>query len=173
MDNGHGWIRDPLDVPQKFAARTTSRNIERENRAAMANTEAGWDNFVDQWIREALASQTGQLLRALSDSVSISATAGIRPVEFFGVYRGGWNHALGVLTRDHSVSVSDFANWSRPAVVCDPLYDPPGTRGFWRRGIRACFRCETVTSSWFQRRPRKMQDNARVARNAHRSGLSD
>lgn len=78
-----------------------------------------------------------------------------------------------MLTHDHSVSVSDFANWSRPAVVCDPLYDPPGTRVFWRRGIRACFRCETVTSSWFQRRPRKMQDNARVARNAHRSGLSD
>lgn len=46
------------------------------------------------------------------------------------MYRGGWNHALGVLTRDHSVSVSDFASWSRPAVVCDPLYDRAGDAGF-------------------------------------------
>ena len=173
LNTGGRWIRDPLDVPQKFAACIKSLNMASENRAAMANIEAGWDQFVDQWIREALASQTGNCCELSAIAFRYLQRQGIRPVEFFGVYRGGWNHALGVLTRDHSVSVSDFANWSRPAVVCDPLYDPPGTRGFWRRGVRACFRCETVTSSWFQRRPRKMQDNARVARNAHRSGLSD
>ena len=47
-----------------------------------------------------------------------------------------------------------------------------GRASFYRRGIRACFRCAAVTSSWFQRRPRTMQDTARVARNAHRFGLS-
>ena len=92
------------------------------------------------------------------------------------MYRGSWNHAFVVLNRDRSVPVSDFANWSRLAVVCDPLYDRAVDAGFlatWRRGIGACFRCAVVTSSWFQRSPCKMQDKACVAGNAHRFGLSE
>ena len=46
------------------------------------------------------------------------------------MYRGSWNHAFVVLNRDQSVPVSDFANWSRLAVVCDPLYDRAGDAGF-------------------------------------------
>ena len=46
------------------------------------------------------------------------------------MYRGSWNHAFVVLNRDQSVPVSDFANWSRLAVVCDPLYDRVGDAGF-------------------------------------------
>ena len=46
------------------------------------------------------------------------------------MYHGSWNHAFVVLNRDQSVPVSDFANWSRLAVVCDPLYDRAGDAGF-------------------------------------------
>ena len=59
LNTGGGWIRDPLEVPQKFAARITSLNMVRENRIAMANSNAGWDDFVDQWVPEAITSQTG------------------------------------------------------------------------------------------------------------------
>ena len=130
LNTGGGWIRDPLHVPQKFAARIKSLNMERQNRNAMANTEAGWDQFVDQWIREALASQTGNCCELSAIAFRYLQRQGIRPVEFFGVYRGSWNHAFVVLNRDQSVPVSDFANWSRLAVVCDPLYDRAGDAGF-------------------------------------------
>ena len=151
FEHGGGWIRDPLYVPQKFAARIKSLNMASENRAAVANIEAGWDQNVDQWIREALASQTGNCCELSAIAFRYLQRQGIRPVEFFGVYRGSWNHAFVVLNHDQSVQVRDFANWSRLAVVCDPSYDGLRTRDFCRRGIRTCFRCETVTSSWFQR----------------------
>jgi hypothetical protein len=32
LNTGGGWIRDPLDVPQKFAARITSLNMASEKR---------------------------------------------------------------------------------------------------------------------------------------------
>lgn len=51
-------------------------------------------------------------------------------MEFFALYRGSWNHAFVVLNRDQSVPVSEFANWIRLAVVCDPLYDRAGDAGF-------------------------------------------
>ena len=47
LNTGGGWIRNPLDVPQKFAARIKSLSVASENRTAMANTNAGWDQFVD------------------------------------------------------------------------------------------------------------------------------
>ena len=85
---------------------------------------------MDQWIREALASQTGNCCELSAIAFRYLQRQGIRPVEFFGVYRGSWNHAFVVLNRDQSVPVSDFANWSRLAVVCDPLYDRAGDAGF-------------------------------------------
>lgn len=130
LNTGGGWIRDPLHVPQKFAARIKSLNMESENHAAMANTDAGWDQFVDQWIREALASQTGNCCELSALAFRYLQRQCIRPVEYFAVYRGSWNHAFVVLNRDQSVPVADFARWSRLAVVCDPLYDRAADAGF-------------------------------------------
>lgn len=130
LNTGGGWIRDPLNVPQKFAARITSLNMARENRIAMQNSNAGWDNFVDQWIREAITSQTGNCCELSAVAFRHLQRQGIRPVEFFAVYRGSWNHAFVVLNRDQSVPVRDFARWSRFAIVCDPLYDRAGDAGF-------------------------------------------
>ena len=87
----------------------------------LENSNAGWDNFVDQWIREALASQTDNYCELSAIAFRYLQRQGIRPVEFFGVYRGSWNHAFVVLKRGQSIPVRDFASWSRLAVVCDPL----------------------------------------------------
>jgi len=130
LNAGGGWIRDPNEVQEKFAARLYSLYLERENRAAMANRKAGWDDFVDQWIREAKASQTGNCCELSAIAFRHLQRQDTRPVEFFAVYRGSWNHAFVVLNRDQSVPIHDFAKWSRLAVVCDPLYDRAADAGY-------------------------------------------
>ncbi len=130
LNTGGGWIRDPLNVPQKFAARIKSVNMASENRVAMANSNAGWDDFVDQWVREAVASQTGNCCELSAVAFRHLQRLGVRPVEFFAVYRGSWNHAFVVLNRDQTVPVGDFSTWSKLAVVCDPLYDRAADAGF-------------------------------------------
>ena len=130
LNTGGGWIRHPNEVKEKFAARIYSLYLERENRNAMANREAGWNEFVDQWIREAKTSQTGNCCELSALAFRYLQGQGIRSVEFFAAYRGSWNHAFVVLNRDQSVAVRDYATWSRLAVVCDPLYDRAANAGF-------------------------------------------
>ena len=36
---------------------------------------------------------------------------GIAPIDYFAVWRGGWNHAFVVLNRDAKIPVPDFAKW--------------------------------------------------------------
>lgn len=130
LNTGGGWIRHPTEVPEKFSARMYSLDLATKNRNAMANREAGWEDFVDQWIREAKASQTGNCCELSALAYRYLQGQGIRPVEYFAVYRGSWNHAFVVLNRDQNVPVRDFASWSRLAVVCDPLYDRAADAGF-------------------------------------------
>ncbi|HEY7575808.1 MAG TPA: hypothetical protein VIB08_11625 [Thermoanaerobaculia bacterium] len=90
LNTAGGWIRNPIDVPQKFAARIDS-------------LQKGADYLRSQ---------------------------GVRPIEYFALYRGRWNHAFVVLNRDASIPMTDFSKWSEWAVACDPLYDRAEYAGY-------------------------------------------
>jgi len=76
----------------------------------VANGNAGWDDYVDQWIREAVTSPTGNCCELSAVAFRHLQRQGIRPVEFFAVYRGSWNHPFVLLNRDQSIPVVDFSN---------------------------------------------------------------
>lgn len=42
--------------------------------------------------------------------------ASTRPVEYYAVFRGKWNHAFLILDRDSSVPFENFRDWSSQAV---------------------------------------------------------
>ena len=145
LNTGGGWIRDPPYVPQKSAARIKSLNMASENRAAMANTGAGWDQFVDQWIREALASQTGNCCELSAIAFRYLQRQGIRPVEFSPCIA-----AAGITRLWCSIATSPFRSATSRTGADSPscathCTTASATQDFCRRGIRACFRCVAVT----------------------------
>jgi hypothetical protein len=75
-------------------------------------------------------TQTGNCSELAAVAFNYLKFQGIRPLDYFAVYRGGWDHAFVVLNRDAKTPLSDFAKWSEFAVVCDPLYDRANYAGF-------------------------------------------
>lgn len=130
LNTGGGWIRHPTELTEKFVARAGLMWLDAVTRREYAHKEANWETFVDEWRKQALSTQTGNCSELSALAYRYLQEKGIRPVEYFGVYRGSWNHAFVILNRDQSVPIHDFAKWSYRAVVCDPLYDRAGDAGF-------------------------------------------
>jgi len=128
LNTGGGWIRNPADVPQKFAARIES--IREGMRRNAAHTGGFVPTvYIDELARLAVDTQTGNCSELSAIAFNYLKSQGIGPIDYFGVFRGSWNHAFVVLNRDDSIPVGDFARWSEYAVVCDPLYDRSAIAG--------------------------------------------
>jgi hypothetical protein len=128
LNTGGGWIRNPADVPQKFGARIESL---REGSKRSANHTGGFvpTVYIDQLDQLAKDTQTGNCSELSAVAFNYLKAQGIAPIDYFGVFRGSWNHAFVVLNRDDSIPVGDFARWSEYAIVCDPLYDRSAIAG--------------------------------------------
>ncbi len=130
LNTAGGWIRHPGEDIPKFVARTRLMVDDILTRRAYADREADWDTFVDEWARQARTTQTGNCSELSAVAFRHLEAQGVKPVEYFAVYRGSWNHAFVILNRDDRVPVTDFKAWSERAVVCDLLYDRADWAGF-------------------------------------------
>ncbi|HVT93674.1 MAG TPA: hypothetical protein VHD76_12570 [Bryobacteraceae bacterium] len=128
LNTAGGWIRNPLDVPQKFGARIKSLN---EGKQMDAQYRGKFDPqvYVDGLEKLAKDSNTGNCSELSSVAFNFLKRKGTRPLELYLVFRGSWDHAFVVLNRDGKAAVSDFSTWSYQAVVCDALYDRAADAG--------------------------------------------
>ena len=130
LNTAGGWIRNPADIPQKVSARIDSTLKGAERSAAHSGGFSGevYVNEMDKLAKDARTGNCSELAAvALGNSLKLQ---GIKPIDYFAVFRGGFEHAFVVLNRDASIPLSDFAKWSEFAVVCDPLYDRANYAGF-------------------------------------------
>lgn len=123
-----GWIRDPLNVVQKFDARINSLR-EGARMDAQYNGPFNPQVYVDNLEKLAKDTNTGNCSELSAVAFNFLKRKGTRPLELYLVFRGHWNHAFVILNRDGKAAVSDFANWSYQAVLCDPLYDRAADAG--------------------------------------------
>jgi len=140
LNTGGGWIRNPLDVPQKFAARIDSK-IKGQERSAAYKGPFNGEVYIDEMEKLAKETQTGNCSELSAVAFKYLKLRNIRPIDYFGVFRGGWNHAFVILNRDASIPIADFAKWSYDAVLCDPLYDRAADAGYlatWYPRIMPC-----------------------------------
>src|SRR5690606_10208149 len=128
LNTAGGWIRNPIDVPQKFAARIKSLQLGASRSEAYGGALDG-RLFIDELAKLGLETQTGNCSELSAVAFKHLEAAKVLPIDYFGVYRGRWDHAFVILNRDPSIPISDFAKWSYQAVVCDPLYDRCGDAG--------------------------------------------
>jgi len=129
LNTGGGWIRDPIDVPQKFKARIDSLRMGNQRSAEYRGPFDGV-LYIDEMEKLAKDTNTGNCSELSAVAFNYLKRRGIRPIDYFGVWRGGWNHAFVILNRDAAIPISDFAKWSYDAVLCDPLYDRSADAGF-------------------------------------------
>lgn len=124
-----GWIRHPTEVNEKVIARVDSLITGARRSAAYQGPFKG-ELYINELDRLAKDTQTGNCSELAAVAFNFLKLQGIRPIDYFGVFRGAWNHAFVILNRDATTPVSDFAKWSYDAVVCDPLYDRSADAGF-------------------------------------------
>ena len=128
LNTAGGWIRHPDEVPGKFVARIASKLMGASRSAAYGGSFDG-QLYIDELAKLGLESGTGNCSELSAIAFLYLKAKGIAPIEYFGVVRGGWDHAFVVLNRDATVPITDFATWSYQAVVCDPLYDRAADAG--------------------------------------------
>ncbi len=129
LNTAGGWIRNPLEVPQKFAARIESQ-VVGSRRSAAYKGEFDPVRYINELERLAIDTGTGNCSELSAVAFKYLVKANVRPIEYFGVFRGSWDHAFVVLNRPADVPVRDFVRWSYSAVLCDPLYDRSADAGF-------------------------------------------
>jgi hypothetical protein len=130
LNTAGGWIRNPIDVPQKFAARIESM---RKGAERSANSKGGGfiaETYINEMEKLAKDTNTGNCSELSAIAFNYLRSQGVRPIEYFALWRGSWNHAFVVLNRDASIPITDFAKWSEWAVACDPLYDRAEYAGY-------------------------------------------
>jgi hypothetical protein len=128
LNTAGGWIRNPGEIAGKFVARGASVVV---GAMRSAEYQGGFDprRYIRETAKLARDTQTGNCSELSSIAFERLESTGIRPIDYFAVYRGSWNHAFVILNRPGDVPVADFARWSYYAVVCDPLYDRAATAG--------------------------------------------
>ena len=129
LNTAGGWIRNPLDVSQKFAARIDS-TITGMRRSSEYKGGFNRELYINEMDRLARDTQTGNCSELSAVAFNYLKVQGVLPIDYFGVFRGNWNHAFVILNRDATTQITDFAKWSEPAVLCDPLYDRSADAGF-------------------------------------------
>jgi hypothetical protein len=140
LNTGGGWIRNPANIPQKFAARIDSLQKGKE-RSDQYKGGFNGELYVNEMEKLAKETQTGNCSELSAVAFNYLKLRGVRPIDYFGVFRGGWNHAFVILNRDAATPIADFAKWSYTAVLCDPLYDRAADAGFlatWYPRIHPC-----------------------------------
>jgi hypothetical protein len=125
-----GWIRNPFEGTEKFVARVTNKLMGAVADNEYGNKKFNPDYYIEQVALLGEASNAGNCSELSAIGYLYLERSGLRPIEYFGVYRGWWNHAFLILNRPADSDVSDFASWASKAVVCDPLYDRSGEAGF-------------------------------------------
>lgn len=128
LNTGGGWLRHPSEVQEKFAARIYSA-VLGNYRSFQHEGPFDRRGYIREIARLGRDTQTGNCSELSGIAFEYLEKNNVLPIDYFGVYRGGWNHAFVVLNRDASIPVADFAKWSYNAVVCDPLYDRAADAG--------------------------------------------
>lgn len=128
LNTAGGWIRHPLDVPEKFIARIQSKLIGEE-RSAAYNNKFNPEVYIPELAKLGIETGTGNCSELSAVGFMHLNRLQIRPIEYFGVFRGSWNHAFVILNRP-SIPVANFKEWSYQAIVLDPLYDRVADAGF-------------------------------------------
>jgi hypothetical protein len=128
LNTAGGWIRNPIEIPQKFEARIESRKLGTA-RSDEFTGSFDPDNYINQLDRLARDSNTGNCSELSAVAFNYLKSQGTVPIDYFAVWRGGWNHAFVILNRDKSQPIGDFSKWSMYAVICDPLYDRAADAG--------------------------------------------
>jgi hypothetical protein len=128
LNTGGGWIRNPLDVPQKFYARIKSAVIGNQ-RSDDYKGKFDAEVYIPELTRLGIESGTGNCSELSAIAFMYLVKKQIGPLEYFGVWRGNWNHAFVILNRPDK-PVKNFSDWSYSAVVIDPLYDRVADAGF-------------------------------------------
>lgn len=129
LNTAGGWIRNPLEVNQKFLARIDSK-VTGSQRSDEYKGGFNGEVYINEMDKLAKDTQTGNCSELSAVAFNYLKLKGIRPLDYFGVFRGGWNHAFVILNRDATTPILDFAKWSEYAVLCDPLYDRSADAGF-------------------------------------------
>ncbi len=124
-----GWIRNPSEAPEKAVARADSV-ITGMSRSADYKGKFSGEHYINEVDRLARDTQTGNCSELSAVAFNYLKRLGTRPLDYFGVFRGSWNHAFVILNRDAAIPIGDFAKWSYDAVLCDPLYDRVADAGF-------------------------------------------
>jgi hypothetical protein len=124
-----GWIRNPLEMNQKIVARIDS-TITGLKRSSEYKGGFNRELYVNEMDRLARDTQTGNCSELSAVAFNYLKVQGVIPIDYFGVFRGNWDHAFVILNRDAIIPLSDFAKWSEYAVLCDPLYDRSADAGF-------------------------------------------
>ena len=122
LNTAGGWIRNPAEVPNKFAARIHSKWLGAQRSEAYGG-KFDAEIYIKQMSKLAVDSNTGNCSELSSLAFMRLAAKEVGPLEYWGVIRGGWDHAFVVLNRDESIPIERFDQWSYSAVVVDPLYD--------------------------------------------------
>src|SRR5688572_12719856 len=98
LNTGGVWIRNPADVPQKFSARIES--IREGSRRSAGHTGRFVPTvYIDELDKLARDTQTGNCSELSAVAFNHLKAQGIGPIDYFGVIRGGWDHAFVVLNR--------------------------------------------------------------------------
>jgi hypothetical protein len=118
-----GWIRNPFEGTEKFVARLTNKVMGAVADKEYGNKKFNPDYYIEQVALVGEASNTGNCSELSAIGYLYLERTGLRPIEYFGVYRSAWNHAFIILNRPEGSTLSDLKSWSSQAVVCDPLYD--------------------------------------------------
>lgn len=129
LNTGGGWIRHPLEIPHKFAARISLLNEGARRDAARPEAASDRQIFIDEMASLGRLAQTGNCGELSAIAFQHLKSRGVAPLDYFALWRGEWNHAFVVLNRDASIPVQEFGRWSYQAVVCDPLYDRAADAG--------------------------------------------
>lgn len=129
LNTAGGWIRNPLEVQQKFVARVHSQILGSSRSSAY---KGSFDpvRYINELERLAFDTGTGNCSELSAVAFKYLVKANVRPIEYYGVFRGSWDHAFVVLNRPANVPIREFARWSYSAVLCDPLYDRVADAGF-------------------------------------------
>jgi hypothetical protein len=129
LNTAGGWIRHPTEMNEKVVARVASK-IVGSSRSAQYSGPFDGDVYINELDRLAKETSTGNCSELSAVAFNYLRNQGVRPIDYFAVWRGAWNHAFVVLNRPADQPLARFDQWSRYAVVCDPLYDRAGDAGF-------------------------------------------
>ena len=130
----YGWIKTQNIIAN---ARDTYDAAKRSGELA----EGDWKSYIELMARTAIQIKAGNCGEQASLAFMYLKEAGVRPLEYFEYTDR--DHAFVILNRPLHTDVSNFAQWTEQAVVCDPWRDATGIAGMlavWYRSTKVVSR---------------------------------